>query len=117
MLGYTSTRGTTSYNLALVPVQIHAGNAATSDVISVNTGNPLDFAPGYGLTTATMTPGANFRLENRGGVRKWDFLVVSKPGQANCGLLNAVNLPLDAGAAVQCGGSNTTDSVEICAGV
>ena len=115
MVGYTSTRSPTNYNLTLVPVQIHAGaTAAASDTISVNTGNPLDFAPGYGLSAANLTPGANFRMENRGGVRKWDFLVAANPTQANCTLLNAVNLPLDAGAGTACGGSNTSDAVEVC---
>ena len=117
MLGYTSTRTPASYNLSLAPVQIHAGaTAATSDIISVNYGTPYDFVPGYGLIAASMAPGANFRLENRGGVRKFDFLVVEQPGQANCSLLNVANIPLDGvpPAPVACGGSNTTDSVEIC---
>lgn len=116
MVGYTSTRSPTNYNLRLVPVQIHSGaTAADPDILSVNTGNPLDFAPGYGLSAANMTPGSNFRMENRGGVRKWDFLVAANPSQANCTLLNAVNLPLDAGAGTNCGGSNTSDAVEVCA--
>jgi len=117
MLGYTSTRTPTNYNLSLVPVQIHAGaTAAASDIISVMSGNPLDFAPGYGLTTASMAPGGNFRMENRGGMHKYDFLLVEQPSQANCSLVNISNLPLDGSppAAVACGGSNTTDSVEIC---
>lgn len=118
MLGYASTRAPTNYNLTLVPVQIHSGaTAADSDIISVNTGNPLDFAPGYGLTAANMPPGANFRMENRGGVRAFDFLLASQPSQTTCVLLNAVNLPLDAGAVPACGGSNTTDAVEVCPGV
>jgi type IV pilus assembly protein PilW len=116
MIAYTSTRSPTTYNLAMVPVQIHSGGAA-SDILSVNTGNPSDFAPGYGLATANLAPGANFRIENRAGVRKWDFLLVSQPSQANCTLVNAVNLPLDSGAVVTCGGANTTDSVEVCSGV
>jgi len=117
MLGYSSTRSTTNYSLRLVPVQIHAGAAGVPDVISVNTGNPLEFTPGYGLTAASMAPGANFRLEARGGIRPRDFLLAAKPAQANCVLINAVNLPLDAGAPVTCAGSNTTDSVEACPGV
>lgn len=118
LLAYTSTRSPTNYSLRLVPVQIHAGaTAADSDIIAVNTGNPLDFAPGYGLTAANMPPGSNFRIENRGGIRAFDFLVGAQPSQINCVLLNAVNLPLDAGAVVTCGGSNSTDSVEICSGV
>lgn len=117
MLGYTSTRTPTNYSLSLVPVQIHAGaTAAASDIISVMYGNPLDFAPGYGLTFANMAPGANFRMENRGGMHKYDFLLVQQPSQANCSLVNISNLPLDGSppAAVACGGSNTTDAVEIC---
>src|SRR5258706_1689635 len=117
MLGYTSTRTPTNYNLSLVPVQIHAGaTAAASDIISVMSGNPLDFAPGYGLTTASMAPGGNFRMENRGGMHKYDFLLVEQPSQANCSLVNISNLPLDGSppAAVACRRSNTTDSVEIC---
>lgn len=117
LIAYTSTRSPSTYNLPLVPVQIHSGGASASDVISVNTGNPLDFVPGYGLAVANMAPGANFRMENRAGVRKWDFLVASNPSLANCAMVNAVNLPLDAGAGVMCGGSNTTDSVEVCSGV
>lgn len=118
LVGYTSTRSTTNYNLRLVPVQIHAGaTAADPDIISVNTGNPLEFMPGYGLVGASMAPGANFRIEARGGVRRWDFLVAAKPGVANCVLLNAVNLPLDGGAPIACGGSNSTDAVEVCPGV
>ena len=116
MIAYTSTRSPATYNLPLVPVQIHSGGA-NPDVISINTGNPLDFVPGYGLAAAHLAPGGNFRLENRAGVRKWDFLLVSQPDQANCELLNAVNLPLDSGAPVACGGSSTTDAVEVCSGV
>ena len=121
MLGYTSTRSPTNYNLALVPVQIHPGaTASASDAISINYGTAVEFAPGYGLTTANMAPGNNFRMENRGGVRFFDFLIVSQPNQANCSLVNAVNLPLGtpsgggAAAAPLCGGNNSTDAVEIC---
>jgi type IV pilus assembly protein PilW len=118
LIGYTSTRTPTNYNLALVPVQIHAGaTAADSDIVSINAGNPLDFAPGYGLSAASMAPGANFRMENRAGVRAFDFVLAAHPTQPNCTLLNAVNVPLGAGAIVTCGGSNSTDAVEVCAGV
>jgi type IV pilus assembly protein PilW len=118
LLGYTSTRGTTNYNLTLAPVQIHAGaTAADADILSMNYGNPVEFVPGTGLTTANMGPGANFRLEHRGGVRRWDFLVAYQPSQANCSLVNVTNLPLEAAAPVSCGGSATTDAIEICPGV
>ena len=117
MIAYTSTRTPATYNLPLVPVQIHSGGPAGSDIISVNSGNPLEFVPGYGLAAAHLAPGANFRLENRAGVHKWDFLLVSQPDQTNCELVNVVNLPLDSGAPVSCGGSNTTDAVEVCSGV
>lgn len=120
MLGYTSTRSTTNYNLTLAPVQIHSGATANdADVLSVNYGTPVEFGPGYGLRSANMAPGAPFRIENRGGIRFYDFLLAYQPSQANCSLLNAVNLPLAASpmggtAAVTCGGNNSTDAVEIC---
>lgn len=118
LLGYTSTRGTTSYSFTLAPVQIHAGaDAATPDILAMNYGTPAEFVPGTGLTIANMAPGSNFRLETRGGVRRWDFLVAYQPVQANCSLLNVTNMPLEAAAGVTCGGSNTTDAVEICPGV
>jgi type IV pilus assembly protein PilW len=63
-----------------------------------------------------MPAGGNFRMENRGGVRQFDFLLAANPAQANCTLLNAVNLPLDSGAGIACGGSNTSDAVEVCSG-
>ena len=117
MIAYTSTRSPTTYNLRLVPVQIHSGaTAADSDILSVNTGNPAEFAPGYGLANANMAPGANFRMENRAGVRPFDFLVGAQPGQANCVLMNAVNLPQYSNAAVACGGANDPAAVEICTG-
>jgi type IV pilus assembly protein PilW len=116
MLGYTSTRSPTSYNLTLAPVQIHAGpDAATPDIISVNQGAPFEFVPGTALINAHMAPAGNFRVENRAGVRKWDFLLAFQPAQANCSLLNATNLPQDpAGSVVACGGANNSDTVEIC---
>jgi type IV pilus assembly protein PilW len=118
LLGYTSTRSTNNYSLRLVPVQIHSGaTAAASDVISVNSGNPLDFAPGYGLSGTSMPPGTNFRIENRAGIRPYDFLVAAQPTTPNCVLLNAVNLPLDPGAGIGCGGASATDSVEVCPNV
>jgi type IV pilus assembly protein PilW len=120
LLGFTSTRTVQNYSLRMVPVQIHSGVAAStpanSDIISVNYGTPLDFAPGYGLMATNMAPGTNFRLENRGGIRRWDMLVISQPGQANCSLVNAVNLPLDPASVPACGGNNSTDAIEICAG-
>ena len=122
MVAYTSTRSTPSYSLRFVPVQIHAGaTAADSDIVGVNYGTPLDFGPGYGLTAANMAPGNNFRMENRAGLRFFDFLLVYQPSQTTCALVNAVNLPLESppgggsAAAPACGGSNTTDAVEICA--
>ena len=117
MLAYTSTRGTgvENYSLTLAPIQIHAGpDAATPDIISVSYGAPFEFVPGAALATANMAPAGNFRLENRGGVRRWDFLLAFQPSQANCSLVNVTNLPLDAGATPTCAGSNTSDAVEIC---
>ncbi len=118
MLGYTSTRVPTSYSIALLPAQIHPGTGSNGeDILSISFGNPFEFAPGYGLSAANMAPGQNFQMENRGGVRRFDFLLAFQPGQANCSLLNAVSLPLDSPGPVQCAGANATDSVEICAGV
>src|SRR3970282_1175971 len=94
-LGYTSTRAPTGYNLTLAPVQIHSGATANdADILSVNYGTPIEFGPGYGLTAASMAPGASFRLEERGGIRFYDSLLPYQPSQANCSLVNAVNLPL-----------------------
>lgn len=123
MLAYTSTRAPASYNLTLAPVQIHAGATDDDpDVISVNYGAPAEFAPGYGLTAASMPPGSNFRMENRGGVRFFDFLLAYQPSAANCSLVNAVNLPLGQSpmggtAGVLCGGTSATDAVEICSSI
>jgi type IV pilus assembly protein PilW len=124
MLAYTSSRVPTNYSLTLAPVQIHAGASANDpDIISINYGTPVEFGPGYGLIAANMAPGSNFRLENRGGIRFFDFLVAYQPSAASCSLVNAVNLPLaqdpttGANAPVLCGGTNATDSVEICAGI
>lgn len=123
MLGYTSTRAPTGYSLTMAPVQIHAGATADDpDIISVNYGNAIEFGPGYGLAGASMAPGSPFRIENRGGIRFYDFLLAVQPAQPNCSLVNAVNLPLAQKptggiAGVACGGNNTSDSVEICSSI